>query len=239
MNSSVGAPSPSKGAAYDEELMAEQQQPTTAEANDVSPDAAAPPANTRSKTTSILIALIAISSGVIVALSVLLTGPNQSENQAEMIVTIQPSSYPSISPSSRPTTAIPNWDLNFIDIASNFTGGSTNEITFMYEIGAGRKYKFDLFAQGCTDNVTGLNHTITPVTTPTDNFVTENLNVLLDIKNMASIRTSNIWNEIASTMEMCITLQLISGKTGMVVRKDNRNIALELVNVGVFGGPQA
>mmetsp|Transcript_14446 Transcript_14446/g.21753 ORF Transcript_14446/g.21753 Transcript_14446/m.21753 type:complete len:240 (+) Transcript_14446:107-826(+) len=239
MNPSVGAPSPSKGAAYDEELMAEQQQqPTTAEANDVSPDAAAPPANTRSKTTSILIALIAISSGVIVALSVLLTRPNQSENQAEMI-TIPPSSYPSISPSSRPTTAIPNWDLNFLDIASNFTGGSTNEITFMYEIGAGRKYIFGLFAQGCTDNVTGLNHTITPVTTPTDNYVTENLNVLLDIKNMASIRTSNIWNEIASTMEMCITLQLISGKTGMVVRKDNRNIALELVNVGVFGGPSA
>jgi len=237
MNSSVGTPSTSKGAAYDEELMAEQQQPTTAEANGVSPDAAAPPANTRSKTTSILIAFIAISSGVIVALSVLLTRPSQ--NQAEMIVTIPPSSYPSISPSSRPTTAIPNWDLNFLDIASNFTGGSTNEITFMYEIGAGRKYKFGLFAQGCTDNVTGLNHTITPVTTPTDNFVTENLNVLLDIKNMASIRTSNIWNEIASTMEMCITLQLISGKTGMVVRKDNRNIALELVNVGVFGGPQA
>lgn len=108
----------------------------------------------------------------------------------------------------------------------------------MYEIGAGRQFKFSLFAQGCIDNITGLNYTTTTAINPTDDYATENLDVIVAVKNMSSIYESNIWNESTSTMEFCIMLQLISVMSGMVIKEEGRNFALHLVHVGVFG-PQS
>ena len=223
------------GVSHDEEIMTEQQppQPTAAEANHTSDQ----PANTRSRTTSILIALIAVSVVAIVALTLALTKPfsgrSKSTDSANEIITAPPSSsFPSFSPSSRPSTIIPNWDLTFLGTDTDFSIGSTNEITFKYEIGAGRTYEFALFAPGCMDDVIGLNYNTTTVTNAAS-AVTDNLDVLLDVESVSNIRESNIWSDITSRIEMCIALELVSPT--MVVKRDTRNIAINLVNVGVFG----
>ena len=239
-----GAPlssSQSKVASDEEMTTTEQQRHHTAADSPKVPDQ---PANGRSKTTLVLIALIVLSSVVIIALSVALarTGSGSSESGKEAVidVTLPLTPFPSFSPSSsRATIAIPNWDINYIGIASDFGVDRPDEITFMYEIGAGRLFKFSLFAQGCMDNITGLNYTITTAINPTDDYATENLDVILAVKNMSSISESNIWNENTSTMEFCIMLQLISVMSGMVIREEARNFALKLVNVGVFGTQSA
>ena len=228
--------------ASDEEMMTTEQQRQHTAAD--SPNVPDQPANGRSKTTLVLIALIVLSSVVIIALSVALarngSGSSESGKEAVIDVTLPLTPFPSFSPSSsRATIAIPNWDLNYIGIASDFGVDRPDEITFMYEIGAGRLFKFSLFAQGCMDNITGLNYTITTAINPTDDYATENLDVILAVKNMSSISKSNIWNENTSTMEFCIMLQLISVMSGMVIREEARNFALKLVNVGVFGTQSA
>lgn len=226
---------------YDDEEMMAEQQPTSAsaEADEVSiiskhDDDAAPPlaqeapsAVTASKTTSLLIVLIAILAVVVIALAVALTRPTenrlQSENQAAN--TPPPTLFPTPTP-TRPASDILNWKINFLELLLDFGLGSSKEITFKYEIGAGRTYQFSLFDYGCTENVTGLNVTTTTVVTPKDSDY-DNLDVVLDVMNMTTIATSNIWNSDTSTMEMCIKLQLLSG-SGCVIREDARNIGITL-----------
>ncbi len=222
----------------DEEMMTEQQSAQhTAEANDtLAPSQATPDQPARSKTTSILIVLIAVASVAIVALALALTRPfaksgKSKSTDPEIVITEAPSSFPSFSPSARPTTAIPNWDLNYLGVATDLGDDSTNDITFMYEIGMGRTYQFDLFATGCRDDIIGLNYTTTTVTNAAS-AVTDNLEIQLDVESMKSIRDSNIWNDSTSAIELCITVELVS--PSMVVKRDTRNIAINIVMMGVF-----
>ncbi len=214
----------------DEEMMTEQQ--SAQHTSHATPDQPA-----RSRSTTILIALIAVASVTIVALSLALTRPfsnsgKSKSTDSEIVITEPPSFFPSFSPSSRPTTAIPNWDLNYLGVDTNLGVNSTNDITFMYEIGMGRTYQFDLFTAGCRDDIVGLNYTTTTVTYAAS-AVTDKLDIQLDVESMKSIRDSNIWNGITSAIELCITVELVS--PSMVVKRDARNIAINVVNVGVFG----
>jgi hypothetical protein len=224
----------------DGEMIDAEQQPTSASAGadnvstskDDDPAQESPHAVTASRTTSILIVLIAILAVVVIALlAVVLTGPSSSENRLQSENqsandTPRSTPFPTPTPTNRPTSAIPNWNIRFLQLLLDFSFGSPSEITFKYQIGSGRTYLFGLFDSGCTENVTGLNVTTTTVVTPKD-YDYDNLDVLLDVMNMSTIAESNIWNPNNSTMEMCIKLQLLS-ESGCVIREDARNIGITI-----------
>jgi hypothetical protein len=121
---------------------------------------------------------------------------------------------------SSAAAVIPNWDINFLQLLTDFSNGSTDEITLKYEIGAERSYQVDLFDKGCTDPITGTNIITTHVVTTKD-ATHDLLDVLLDL-DKSTITTSNIWNPLATKIEMCVRVQLLSGSS--VIKEDARDI---------------
>ena len=115
---------------------------------------------------------------------------------------------------------IPNWDINFLELLTDFSNGSTDEITLKYEIGTGRTYQVDLFDKGCTDPITGTSILTTPVDSPKD-ATHDSLNIFLDL-DKSTISSSNIWNPLSTKIEMCVRVQLLSGSS--VIKEDARDI---------------
>ena len=118
------------------------------------------------------------------------------------------------------SAVIPNWDINFLELLTDFSNGSTEEITLKYEIGTERVYQVDLFDKGCTDPITGTTIITTPVDTPKD-ATHDSLDILLDL-DKSTITSSNIWNSLSSKIEMCVRVQLLSGSS--VIKEDVRDI---------------
>ena len=69
---------------------------------------------------------------------------------------------------SSASATIPNWDINFLQVITDFNNGSTDEITLKYEIGMERNYQVDLFDKGCTEPITGTGIVTTSTTISKD-----------------------------------------------------------------------
>src|SRR6056300_1492515 len=84
---------------------------------------------------------------------------------------------------SSASAQIPNWDINFINLLTDFSDGSTNEATLNYELGKGRSsYQVALFNKGCATAITGTTVGTTPSTAekdPADDNL-DDLEILLD-----------------------------------------------------------
>jgi hypothetical protein len=122
-----------------------------------------------------------------------------------------------VSPAS---ATIPNWDINFLQLITDFSNGSTDEITLKYEIGMGRIYQVDLFDKGCAVPIEGTTIDTNSFTTAKDSNY-DYLDVLLDL-DKSTIATSNLWNQLSNKIELCIRLQLLSGSN--VIKEDARDI---------------
>jgi len=125
---------------------------------------------------------------------------------------------------SSAAAVIPNWDINFLQLLTDFSNGSTDEITLKYEIGAERSYQVDLFDKGCTDPITGTNIITTHVVTTKD-ATHDLLDVLLDL-DKSTITTSNIWNPLSEKIEMCVRVQLLSGLS--IIKEEARDIDIKI-----------
>jgi hypothetical protein len=117
------------------------------------------------------------------------------------------------------SATIPNWDINFLQLITDFSNGSTDEITLKYEIGMGRTYQVDLFDKGCTAPITTTINTTHSTTSKDTNH--DYLDVLLNM-DKSTIASSNIWNPFSTKIEMCVRLQLLSGSN--VIKEDVRDI---------------
>jgi len=123
---------------------------------------------------------------------------------------------------SSASATIPNWDINFLQVITDFNNGSTDEITLKYEIGMGRNYQVDLFDKGCTEPITGTG-IVTTSTTISKDANHDYLDVHLDL-DKSTVASSNIWNQLSSKIEMCARLRLLSGSN--VIKEDARDISI-------------
>ena len=119
-------------------------------------------------------------------------------------------------------SSILNWDISFLQVITDFSNGSTDEITLKYLIGTERIYQIDLFDKGCVEPITGTSITITPSTVTKDSSH-DYLDVLFDM-DKSTVASSNIWNKLASKIEFCTRLQLLSNS--VVIKEDVRDISI-------------
>eukprot|EP00573_Skeletonema_grethae_P005946 CAMPEP_0201702158 /NCGR_PEP_ID=MMETSP0578-20130828/35381_1 /ASSEMBLY_ACC=CAM_ASM_000663 /TAXON_ID=267565 /ORGANISM="Skeletonema grethea, Strain CCMP 1804" /LENGTH=376 /DNA_ID=CAMNT_0048189639 /DNA_START=8 /DNA_END=1138 /DNA_ORIENTATION=- len=124
--------------------------------------------------------------------------------------------------SSASAAAIPNWDIHFLQVITDFNNGSTDEITLKYEIGMGRDFQVDLFDKGCTEPITGTTIVPTWTTVPKDSDH-DYLDIRLDL-DKSTITSSNIWNSLFAKIDMCARLRLFSGSN--VIKEDARDISV-------------
>ncbi len=123
---------------------------------------------------------------------------------------------------SSASAAIPNWDINFMQVITDFNNGSTEEITLKYEIGMGRDFQIDLFDKGCTEPITGTTIVPTWTTVPKDSDH-DYLDIHLDL-DKSTITSSNIWNSLFAKIDLCARLRLFSGSN--VIKEDARDISI-------------
>ena len=123
---------------------------------------------------------------------------------------------------SNVSATIPNWDINFLQVITDFDNGSTDEIVLKYEIGMGRTFEVDLFDKGCVEPITGTNIVTNATATPKDS-THDYLDVRLDL-DKSTIASSNIWNLLASKIEMCTRVRLLSGSD--VIKEYARDISI-------------
>ena len=123
-------------------------------------------------------------------------------------------------------SAIANWDINFINLLTDFSKDSTNnDATLNYELGNGRSsYQVDLLNKQCTGTITGTTVGTTVSTTEKDpvDADLDNLEILLDF-NKQTLGGSSIWNSAEEKIELCVRVQLLS-ITGDVIKEDRRHI---------------
>lgn len=122
-------------------------------------------------------------------------------------------------------SAIANWDINFINLHTDFSKDSINEATLNYELGTGRSsYQVDLFNQGCANPITGTTVGTTVSTTEKDpvDANLDNLEILLDFDKQ-TLGGSSIWNSVEEKIELCVRVQLLS-VTGDVIKEDQLDI---------------
>mmetsp|Transcript_47 Transcript_47/g.61 ORF Transcript_47/g.61 Transcript_47/m.61 type:complete len:377 (-) Transcript_47:113-1243(-) len=123
---------------------------------------------------------------------------------------------------SNASAAIPNWDINFMQVITDFNNNSTDEITLKYEIGMDRDFQVDLFDKGCTEPITGTTIVPTWTTVPKDSNH-DYLDIHLDL-DKSTITSSNIWNSLFSKIDMCARLRLFSGSN--LIKEDARDISI-------------
>ena len=122
-------------------------------------------------------------------------------------------------------TQIPNWNINFINLLTDFSKDSTNEATLNYELGNGRSsYQVDLFNKHCTSTIAGTTvGTTVSEKDPVDaNANLDDLEILLDFDKQ-TLGGSSIWNSAEEKIELCVRVQLLS-VTGDVIKEDQRDI---------------
>lgn len=127
------------------------------------------------------------------------------------------------------TSAIDNWDITYLNLATDFSKDTTNEAELNYEIGTGRtSFDVALFNKGCAtgDTITGTVVGQTETISELDPISTDlqNLEVLLDFnKQTMASAGSSIWNSVDEQIELCVRVQL-KDSGGNVIKEDQRDI---------------
>jgi hypothetical protein len=128
--------------------------------------------------------------------------------------------------SSASAAQIPSWNINFINLLTDFSKDSTNEATLNYELGNGRSsYQVDLFNKHCTSTIAGttVGTTVSVEKDPVDaNANLDDLEILLDFDKQ-TLGGSSIWNSAEEKIELCVRVQLLS-VTGDIIKEDQRDI---------------
>lgn len=115
------------------------------------------------------------------------------------------------------SAAIGNWDIKYQSIDTNFTQGGTNDITLGYHIGHGRDWNVTLFSDdGCSVPI--------DMTVDWTNLVTVNATEIYDRVDImlqldkTDLTSSNIWDETANTLELCVLFELKEKDAGSVMK---------------------
>ena len=121
-------------------------------------------------------------------------------------------------------STILDWTLALTNLDSDFSLGSTNEITLEYEIGTGRSsYEVNIFTKGCIDPITDIVVFNSDVGEVVEDL--QKLNVFLDVDKSA-LFGSQIWTDATNSLELCVRVDLKSAKNGVIKRLE-RNIKLD------------
>ena len=116
---------------------------------------------------------------------------------------------------------IPNWDIRFSSLETNFDASVKDEIIMQYQIGKDRSYTVQLFAKDCLGAIEGTTAiaTTTRTSSATTSSSLDDLKVTIDL-DKSTITASNIW--VDNSLQLCILLQLLSGDE--VIKEDRREI---------------
>lgn len=119
-----------------------------------------------------------------------------------------------------------DWTLALTNLDSDFSLGSTNEITLEYEIGTGRSsYEVNIFTKGCIDPITDIDVLFNSEVEGEVVEGLQKLNVFLDVDKSA-LFGSQIWTDATRSLELCVRVDLKSAKNGVIKRLE-RNIKLD------------
>jgi len=107
------------------------------------------------------------------------------------------------------------WAVNYNDDAvPDFTTSSTNEVVLSYLIGAGKTPTLNLYAGAdCSATTAATTGVATPAVVSqviSGDSTLDTLTVGIDI-DKALITSSNIWNNVDSSLEFCLAVTLESG----------------------------
>ena len=116
---------------------------------------------------------------------------------------------------------IPNWDIRFSSLETNFDASVKDEILMQYQIGKDRSFTVQLFAKDCLGAIEGTTAiaTTTRTSSATTSSSLDDLKVTIDL-DKSTITASNIW--VDNSLQLCILLQLLSGDE--VIKEDRREI---------------
>jgi hypothetical protein len=115
---------------------------------------------------------------------------------------------------------IPNWDIRFSSLETNFDASVKDEILMQYQIGKDRSYMVQLFAKDCLGAIEGT--TAIATTTRSSSTTSSNLDdlkVMIDL-DKSTITASNFWED--NSLQLCVLLQLLSGDE--VIKEDRRKV---------------
>jgi len=111
------------------------------------------------------------------------------------------------------TASIPNWDIIYQSLNTNFVQGATDDITITYLIGTYRDYNIELYTNDCETAITGMS-SLNVIENISRDYeldpLHDQLELIIDI-DIAEIVSSNIWDDINKTLEFCSVVQLLSG----------------------------
>ena len=93
---------------------------------------------------------------------------------------------------------------------------ANNEITLHYLLGANRIYEVALLDKNCQDDITGISVQTMPIPSMYSHDQ-DQLDVYIDL-DKSSIVGSSIWDPVASKIEFCTRVQLISA--GKVITQE-------------------
>ena len=111
------------------------------------------------------------------------------------------------------TASIPNWDIIYQSLNTNFVQGATDDITITYLIGTYRDYNIELFTNDCETAITEMS-SLNIVENISRDYELDPLHDQLELTidvDIAEIASSNIWDDINDTLEFCSVVQLLSG----------------------------
>ena len=111
------------------------------------------------------------------------------------------------------TASIPNWDIIYQSLDTNFVQGATDDITITYLIGTYRDYNIELYTSDCETAITGMSGLNIVENISRDyelDPLHDQLELIIDV-DIAEIASSNIWDDINDTLEFCSVVQLLSG----------------------------
>ena len=110
------------------------------------------------------------------------------------------------------TRPIPSpWDIAFVNITTDFSLNSTDELILTYQIGKGRNYTFPLFKECGVPETSVTNGVVSATNKKPDGK--DSLYDLLTLSynfNMTAIASSNMWNTTGSIL-FCQKVQLYAG----------------------------
>lgn len=111
------------------------------------------------------------------------------------------------------TASIPNWDIIYQSLNTNFVQGATDDITITYLIGTYRDYNIELYTNDCETVITGMS-SLNVIENISRDYgldpLHDQLELIIDV-DIAEITSSNIWDDINKTLEFCSVVQLLSG----------------------------
>jgi len=109
--------------------------------------------------------------------------------------------------------SIPNWDIIYQSLDTNFVQGATDDITIIYLIGTYRDFNIELYTNDCETAITGMS-SLNIVENISRDYeldpLHDQLELIIDV-DIAEIASSNIWDDINKTLEFCSVVQLLSG----------------------------